>query len=198
MTIVRRLSTLFPAALAALPALAWLAVPSPAAVIPRPSPELVIEMVDGRKVSVGQFKGKVVALEILLTTCPHCQEASRIMNKLKAEYGPKGFEALGAAIDPGAREALPNYIRQFGSNLTIGIIPREKAYEFLQQSVMVGLQMPQLVFIDRKGNIRAQYDGRSPFFMNEERNMRQHIEELLKEAGGAAPAKKAAAKKGSK
>ncbi|MDX2153570.1 MAG: TlpA disulfide reductase family protein [Bryobacteraceae bacterium] len=173
-----------------------LAAPSLAAVVPRPSPDLVIETLDGKKVSVGQFKGKVVVLEILLTTCPHCQEASRIMGKLRTEYASKGLEALGAAIDDTARANLPNYIRQFGVNFPIGIIPREKAYEYLQQSMMVGLQMPQIVFIDRKGQIRAQYDGRSPFFMNEERNMRQHIEELLKEPAAAAPA--AAKKKGSK
>jgi hypothetical protein len=46
--------------------------------------------------------------------------------------------------------------------------------------------VPQLVFIDRKGVIRAQYAGNDPFFKDEERNVRAQIEGLLKE--GAAPA----------
>jgi len=43
--------------------------------------------------------------------------------------------------------------------------------------------MPQLVFIDRKGEIRAQYAGDDKFFAeDQEKRMREQIEALLKEA----------------
>jgi hypothetical protein len=53
--------------------------------------------------------------------------------------------------------------------------------------------MPQLVFIDRKGIVRAQYAGDDDFFKEaEETNMRKQIEALLKDTG---PTKNGASKK---
>jgi len=52
------------------------------------------------------------------------------------------------------------------------------------------MKVPQLVFIDRTGVIRAQYSGVDPFFSNEEANMRAEVEKLLSE-----PVAKAAAGK---
>jgi hypothetical protein len=54
--------------------------------------------------------------------------------------------------------------------------------------------MPQLVFIDRKGTIRAQYGGDDKFISEEQaqdRRLREQIETLLNEP--AAPKKKRAA-----
>ena len=58
---------------------------------------------------------------------------------------------------------------------------------------MQPLFVPIMVFIDRKGMIRYQYLGDDPFFTNQEKNVRDTIEELLKEgvtAKKAAPVKK--------
>jgi hypothetical protein len=43
------------------------------------------------------------------------------------------------------------------------------------------MYVPILVFIDRKGMIRYQYTGDDPFFQNQEKNVRETIEQLLKE-----------------
>lgn len=166
---------------------ALLAGPAFSAVIPRPAPEIMVDMQNGTRLALSQLKGKVVALEILLTGCSHCQQASRTLAKLNKEYGPKGFQPVGAAINDDAALLLKAFIQQQGVNYPVGLLNRDKAYEFLQQSVMMSMPMPQLVFIDRKGNIRAQYGGTSPFFSDEERNMRNAIEELLKEPVGNAP-----------
>jgi hypothetical protein len=56
---------------------------------------------------------------------------------------------------------------------------------------------PQMVFIDAKGVIRAQFSGNDPFFgSKEEANIREQIEKLLAESAPAkAPAPKPAKKK---
>ena len=42
--------------------------------------------------------------------------------------------------------------------------------------------MPLLAFIDKQGDIRAQYEGDDPFFNEQvERNLRKEIEALLKD-----------------
>jgi hypothetical protein len=59
--------------------------------------------------------------------------------------------------------------------------------------------VPQLVFIDRKGVIRAQYGGSDPFVAsNEEANIRGMVEKLLREGGAPTTAKPPAAKGTSK
>ena len=162
----------------------------PAAQIPRPAPPLSFMASNGQKIDVANYKGKVVVLEILSTTCPHCQSSARILSKIKSEFGLKGVEVLGYAINPDANVA--DFVRQYGPNLSIGRGEREKAYEFLQISLMHQFYFPQMVFIDRAGMIRAQYGGTDAFIStNEEANVRGMVEKLLSEA--SAPEKKAPA-----
>ncbi len=47
--------------------------------------------------------------------------------------------------------------------------------------IMLTLWMPQLVFIDKNGAIRAQFPGTADFFKDEETNMRKMVEKLPKE-----------------
>ena len=159
----------------------------------RPSPELVIKLTGGEQLLLSKYRGKVVGLEILLTTCPHCQRCSGVMNKLYAEYGPKGFQPVGAAINDGAENLVPGFIYNLGLKFPVGVTAREMAYDYLQVKQDAGpVYMPTVVFIDRKGNIRGQFFGDNEFFRNEEPNMRTMIESLLAESAGpaATPARK--------
>jgi hypothetical protein len=83
---------------------------------------------------------------------------------------------------------VPDYTKNFGIRFPVGFAPREQAHEFLQHPLMQIMYVPQLVFIDRKGLIKAQYAGGSDFFKDEETNIRKQIDQMLKEqpapAGG--------------
>jgi peroxiredoxin len=159
----------------------------PGAQVPRPAPPLSFIAANGQKIDLESYKGKVVVLEILSTTCPHCQNSAKILAKLKNEFGPKGLEVLGYAINPDANVA--DFSRQYATNFPVGRGERDKAYQFLQISVMQQFYFPQMVFIDRTGNIRAQYGGTDAFIAtNEEANIRGMVQKLTSE--GSAPAKK--------
>ena len=133
---------------------------------------------------ISGHRGKVVALEFLLTTCPSCQRTSALMNRLYAEYGPRGFQPLGVAFNDGAQKLVPDYIRSLGLRYPVGFASRDPVFGFLQLSPIIRTNVPLLVLIDRKGQIRAQYAGGDPFFSNEEKNFRAALESLLNEAGG--------------
>ncbi len=146
----------------------------------RSAPELSAKLPDGRKLLLAQHRGKVVALSFIYTTCTHCQRASQTLNKLQKEYGPRGFQSLGVAFNEDAGKLLPGFLKEFGIEYPIAIGGAMDLFEFLDippQSV----QLPQLVFIDRKGVIREYFGGTSPFFADEEKNMRAMIEKLLSE-----------------
>lgn len=174
----------------------------PGATIPRQSPEYGFEVPGGKQVLLSQHKGKVVMLGFYLTTCPHCKDTVKIIEKLYKEYGSQGFQPLGVCINDMAKMLTPDFIREQGATFPIGYGPRDSAYGYLQHPAMLQLYMPTIVMIDRKGQITAQYMGGDLIFGKDlaerERNFRKVIEEALKKTGGAAaPAKKTVAKKSS-
>jgi peroxiredoxin len=165
-----------------------------AADVPRPSPALSFRTPTGATVNLADYKGKVVALEFLITTCPHCQRCSSLLQKMYQEYGPRGFQPIGVATNDMAHMLVPDYVKTYGLQFPVGFAKREVAHEFLQIPLMLIMYVPQLAFIDRQGVIRAQYGGQDKFFQDEENNMRKQIEALLGAAKPAAGARKAVKK----
>ena len=152
-------------------------------------------MPNGTQTLLSQYKGKVVVLAFILTTCPHCQHTCGILSKLQAEYGPQKLQVLSAAMDEGAQMKVPGFIRQFKPAFPVGWSTRDSVVEYLQHPADKGMHMPNVVFIDKGGNIRAQYQGDPPFFggPDEEQNIRREIDKLLRE--GPAPKGPASKKK---
>jgi peroxiredoxin len=156
--------------------------------LPRTAPELVMRRGSGELILLSKCKGKVVLLELLLTTCPHCQHCAQVVQKVWEEYQSRGVLALGAAVNDEARNDLLRFEILSGAKFPIGVSDRVQAYKFLQADMNAGpVYFPQLVFVDRQGMIRAQYEGSDEFFRDEEQNIKNMLEMLLKEhpTGGA-------------
>lgn len=149
--------------------------------LPKPAPELVIRQVDGQQLLLSHYRGKVVAVEFLHTTCPHCQNCSSLLEKMYKEYGSRGFQPLGVAFNDMATLLVPDYVKQLGLTFPVGVGTRDEVVSYLEFPLVKPLFVPQLIFIDRKGVIRAYYPGGDKFYENEEANMRAQIETLLKE-----------------
>lgn len=162
----------------------------------KPAAELVIALNGGEQLLLSKYKGKVVVLEFLLTTCAHCQKCSAVMQKLYAEMGGT-FQPLGAAINPDdmgqARAMIPQYISSLGLKFPVGWTRREMAYQWLDADPSKGsIYFPQLAIIDKKGIVRAYHSGSdTKFFEDEENNLRKIVTTLLKE-GPATAGKKGA------
>lgn len=180
-------------ALKALGVFALAASAGKAANIPRNAPEFVIQLPNGQQAKLSQYKGKVVALSFILTSCSHCQKAVRALIQSQGEFGGRGFQALASAIEDMASLHVAEFARQFRTPFPVGFNAQRQALDFMQHPPMVGPIMPLMVFIDRQGVIRAQYEGHEPFLAADqlERNIRSKILELLDEPppGGPPPAK---------
>jgi peroxiredoxin len=161
--------------------LALAILPLVAAKVPREAPEFSFQVPGGGDINLDRYQGKVIALEFLLTTCPHCKRTSGVMQEMYSEFGSKGFQALGVAINEGAEQDLARYLQGMSVAFPVGFVHRDRAVDFLQHPVVMTLWVPQLIFIDKTGTIRAQYAGTDDFFRNEEENMREMIEKLLAE-----------------
>jgi thiol-disulfide isomerase/thioredoxin len=156
--------------------------------VPRPSPELVINTLSGAPLRVTQYRGKVVIVEFLLTNCSHCQHTTDILKKLQGEYGPQRLQVLGSAVEEMAPMNLTGFVSRFKPGFPVGYNSLKVVAEYTQQNPTSRMEMPQLVFIDRTGIIRAQYAGSAPLFAaNQEENIRRQIEVLLREASAGRP-----------
>jgi peroxiredoxin len=160
--------------------------------IPRKAPELVIQLPQGGQKLLTDYRGKVVCVEFLFTTCPHCQHSAQVLSQFQNELGPKGFQVLGVAFNPMAKMLVPDFVRDNRVNFPIGFTEnRDIVNNFLQNPPDNALHVPQLVFIDRNGNIRKQSLPRGDSQTGDPANMRRTIEQLLAEPA-AKPAKKRA------
>jgi thiol-disulfide isomerase/thioredoxin len=148
----------------------------------RKSPEFVIKFVDGKQMLLSSLKGKVVALLMVHTTCPHCQHTSQVFTQLYNEYGSRGFQPVDAAFNQMANVYVPDFIKNFNIGYPVGYSTPEEVMTYLNFSLMERYTVPQIVWIDRKGNIRSQTpaagDNQTLYTEPYWRNM---IETLLKE-----------------
>ena len=164
-----------------------LALLATAAPLPRPSPDFAIHLAPSGEVSPAQYQGKVVVLAFILTTCPHCQHSTQMLSGLQREYGPRGLQVMAGAFNEMAHMLVPDFIKEFKPSFPVGYTDRIPVHAYLDHPETMQMYVPILVFIDRKGMIRYQYTGDDPFFQNQEKNVREIIEQLLKEP---APVKK--------
>lgn len=149
--------------------------------LPRPAGEFAIKMPNGQITLLSQYTGKVVVLALISTTCPHCQHTTQLLSGLQNEYAPRGVQFLAAAFNPDAAQLVPGFIAQFKPTFPVGSAERDSVLEYEQASLVKPNYVPELIFIDRNRVIRVQHDGGDDFFKDQEKNIRETIELLLKE-----------------
>jgi thiol-disulfide isomerase/thioredoxin len=173
---MRRIASLFCAI-----ALTVASLPAGNVEVPRQAPKLVFNVPGKPPQDLSQYLGKVVALEFIFTTCPHCKAASHIMSKLQTEYGPKGLQVLDVAVNQNADLLVDIFAKEQQTTFPVGWVLQDQMTSFMgfDSSRYV---VPQLALIDRKGVIRYQTpateDKNWDNLMNEDA-IRKHIEELL-------------------
>ncbi len=181
------------------------AIPAaPSASITRQSPEFTIHDSSGKNVLLSSFKGKVVMLEFFFLRSPQCLDLAQIMNKLNADLGPRGFQAIAVAFPAPGSDANLGLVRNaaayFKLAYPVGYASKTEVDQYLGREKTETLRIPQVVIIDRTGMIRAQSGGRDGNrSLENEAYLRTLLDGLLKEnTRPAAPARQTSAPKSSK
>jgi peroxiredoxin len=159
--------------------------------LPRKAPEITVAEPDGHKTLLSSYKGKVVVLALVATTCPHCQKECEMLTTLYAELKPKGVQMLAIAFNDNAAVLVPGFIREHGIMFPVGSAPVETALGFLGFSVMDRYVVPQIAVIDRKGMIRAQTPPDGDPNLQDREYLRKLVVSLASEPAGPATSKAA-------
>jgi len=151
--------------------------------LPRKAPELAFNMPGQGQKLLSQYRGKVVALEFIYTTCPHCQAASKLMSKIQNEYGSRGLQVLDVAINPNADLAVADFAKEFQTTFPVGWVTQDQGLAFMGFNMAERFVVPQLILIDRQGIIRYQTPPLGDEKSMEESTIEQRVQELLSDSG---------------
>ena len=136
--------------LAAAVAALVLATPTPAANL-----KFSFKDIDGKKVSLSQFKGKVIILDFWATWCVPCKAEIPDFIELQKKYGAQGLQIIGLSVDDSMAMAK-KYATEMKMNYPVLLADGKedilRAYDPIKS-------IPVSVVIDRQGRIVARHLG---------------------------------------
>jgi len=150
--------------------------------IGKPSPVFTIQRLDGTKTPLTQFRGKVLALALIDTECPHCQHLTGLLNTISKEYASKGVQVVECAFNEGAPQLLPGFIQKFQPAFPIGYSNHDAVVSYIAWSAVKPLYVPHLVFLDRRGVVQADIAGEDDFMKDPDNNIRKLLDKMVKPA----------------
>jgi peroxiredoxin len=77
-----------------------------------PAPNFTFPGLDGKKISLADYKGKVVLLNIWATWCAPCVAEMPSMEKLYQELKNKDFELIAVSVDESGAEAVKPFMEK--------------------------------------------------------------------------------------
>ncbi|MBN2355840.1 TlpA family protein disulfide reductase [candidate division KSB1 bacterium] len=120
----------------------------------RKAPEFTLSSLEGKSVSLSDFKGKVIIVDIWDTWCPPCRMEIPHFVELYSEYQKKGLEIIGVALGREGRDAVARFARQYKINY-ISVFASQKMLD--DYGPISGI--PTTFVIDQKGRIARTYVG---------------------------------------
>ena len=145
----------------------------------RKAPEVAFTVPGKGQELLSQYRGKVIALEFIFTTCPHCQAASHIMSRFQNELGPRGFQAIDIAFNDNSDLLVGDFAKEQQTTFPVGWTTRDQVLAFLGISAVDRFVVPQLILIDRDGMIHYQTPPLGDEESYKEDVIRNRVEALL-------------------
>lgn len=127
---------------------------------------------DGKKVTLSQFRGRVVILNFWSIFCGPCLKEMPHLNKIYLEFKDEGLVVLAVAEDP-AEKPVRSFIEE--KKLAFPILMDKDRKVYFKYSLF---GIPVTFLIDRKGRIAEKIIGEREW---DSPQMREKILKLLKE-----------------
>jgi len=109
------------------------------------APEFTITADNGQKVSLPDFKGKLLVLNFWASWCPPCVQETPSLSQFAAAYAPKGVVVLGISVDKDEK-AYRGFLQRFKPNFLT-------AREFQIHEDYGTFMYPETYIINSKGKV---------------------------------------------
>ncbi|MBI1995127.1 MAG: TlpA family protein disulfide reductase [Deltaproteobacteria bacterium] len=87
-----------------------------------PTPDFSLPTPDGRKISLKDFRGKIVFLNFWASWCAPCREEMPAMDRLYKEFKDKNFVVLAVAVKDRKQDAI-SFVKELKLTYPIGLDP---------------------------------------------------------------------------
>lgn len=85
-----------------------------AVAVNRPAPDFTLPDLDGRTVSLSDYRGNVVVVNVWATWCPPCVDEMPSLEKLYREFKAESFAILAVSIDSAGVAAVAPFMKKHG------------------------------------------------------------------------------------
>ena len=116
--------------------------------------ELALKDINGRRLSLSFYKGKVVLLNFWATWCPPCRAEMPDLVRWQREYRLSGLQVVGITYPPNDIKAIRRFIRKIKVRYPIALGTKETKALFKE-----GATLPITVLIDRDQIVRETIEG---------------------------------------
>lgn len=118
---------------------------------------------DGTKMTLGDYKGKTLLVNLWATWCAPCREEMPDLDKLQAKKGGDDFEVVAINIDTGSDEKPKNFLNEIGvKNLTLHRDATMASFnELKRKNLAFGL--PVTLLVDKDGCQISAMNGPAPW-----------------------------------
>jgi peroxiredoxin len=127
------------------------------------------------------YHGKVLIIDIMSTSCPHCQLTSTTLEKVKEKFGDK-VQVLSVVLPPDNQQTVAKYISI--NKITVPIVcdMGQMTISYFNAKPGQGrIEVPHLFLIDKDGMIRNDWSyGEKTRPVFEGPGLNAEIEKLLK------------------
>jgi len=100
--------------------------------------------------SIAEWDGRALMINFWATWCPPCRREIPLLNSLRAEYAPQGFEVIGVAVD--FRDDVLRYMAATPIDYPV-LIGEQDGLDAVQAFGLGTLGFPFTVFTDTRGRI---------------------------------------------
>ena len=137
-----------------------------------------LQMANGSTISLGDYSGKVMLVNLWATWCGPCSSEIPELVKLRKEFQSQGFEIVGLSTENPASsaESVKNFVQGFRMDYPVGWASRDVAISLMQMSQRDAI--PQSFIISRSGRVLKHFVGFNP--VGTPPQIRQAIEDALK------------------
>jgi peroxiredoxin len=112
----------------------------------RPAPDFALPSLDGKMVSLSDYKGHVVLVNIWATWCPPCVDEMPSMENLYKEFKDENFEILAVSIDALGANAVRPFMKKYNLSFPALLDP-EATIKTLYQTTGV----PESFIVNKEG-----------------------------------------------
>jgi len=112
------------------------------------APHFSLDNLDGKKVELKQYRGKIVFLNFWATWCGPCKEEMPSMEALYQKFKERGFAFLAISVDYDEKKKVKEFMDKHHYTFPVLIDPRSLTLDLYKVR-----EIPTTILIDKKGKM---------------------------------------------